>query len=495
MLAHKMLVKIITSIVSSLLMFISLMIMARHVFSEYGIMMFGWSIVGLVNTLTDLGFDAASVKFISQKKDLAACVSTHLFLKSILIGIMVLITLVFLGVSILTDSISMENAMVVLVFMIYFSMAGIAWVFIRTFDGRLEAAKSSLVQASDVSMRSIVLIIVALAGSSAVILSTGYLVGAAFSIVIALILIRKIKIKLVRPVYLKEYVRFARPVAVGLMLVAAISFTDRVIVGTFWGTDDLGYYSIAMGVAYAATSIGFAINYVLLPKFSEMVSVSGNESLRVLVWNSEKYLSILFLPVIIFTMVFGNNIVTALFGQDNEPAGIVLSILSVYIYLYIILGILTQILLSTNNNRLYRNATIVFAVSTFIMLLILVPENIGPLQLAGYGPGGAAVAVTAGYLIFTILTSYYVKVSTKLSLHKGLLRQFAAAAVVFVLIYYIEMTWSFGLPVLMLLLLLCYILFIGLSMVFREITKDDLASVMRTVNHRSAKKGTKKEKN
>ncbi|AIZ57026.1 polysaccharide biosynthesis protein [Candidatus Methanoplasma termitum] len=487
MLAHKIIVKIITGIVSSLLMFASLMIMTRHVFSEYGVMMYGWSIVGLMNTLTDLGFDAATVKSISQKKDLNTCISTHLFLKLILIGIMALITVAYLAISVLSDHISTENATIVIMFLIYYAAAGIAWVFIRTFDGRLEAAKSSFVQASDTSMRSLVLIVIALAGSSATVLSFGYVAGAVFSIIIALYLFRKIGYRPVAPSYVKDYLLFAKPVAIGLLLIAAMSFIDRVMVGSFCGTDELGYYSVAMGVAFAATSIGLALNYVLLPKFSELVSVNEHDSLKNILWSSEKYLSLLLLPVVVFAMVFGTDIATVLFGANTAPAGTVISILAAYIYLYIILGILTQILLSTGHNGLYRNAAIVFATSTFIMLIVLVPDNIGSLKLAGLGANGAAIAVTLGYLIFTIITSYYVKASMKLSLHKGLIHQFIAATVVFLLAFITKREFSFRLIELLLFLLICYVLFIGISYAFREITKDDIASMLRVLSLKSIK--------
>ncbi|MCL2334011.1 MAG: polysaccharide biosynthesis C-terminal domain-containing protein, partial [Candidatus Methanoplasma sp.] len=259
----------------------------------------------------------------------------------------------------------------------------------------------------------------------------------------------------------------------------------------FCGTDELGYYSVAMGVAFAATSIGLALNYVLLPKFSELVSVNEHDSLKNVLWSSEKYLSLLLLPVVVFAMVFGTDIATVLFGANTAPAGTVISILAAYIYLYIILGILTQILLSTGHNGLYRNAAIVFATSTFIMLIVLVPDNIGSLKLAGLGAKGAAISVTIGYLIFTILTSYYVKASTKLSLHKGLIRQFIAAAIVFIAAYFIERELSFGLILLLLLLLMCYVLFIGLTYIFKEITKEDIASIKHVLSPKSIKEGSK----
>ena len=465
-------------------MFISLLIMTRYVGEEYGIMMWGWSILGLINILSDLGFDTATVKFISQGKDQNSCISTHLFIKSILIGTIVLITAVYLGVLILSGGIETENVIIVLVFLVYYTVGDLVWVLVRTFDGRLEATKSAIVQASDVSVRSAILIALALSGASAAMLSTGYIVGVIFSLIVAVFLFRGIKFKLVRPVFLKEYVSYAKPIAVGLLLVTAISFTDRVMVGFFWGTSELGFYSAAMGLAYAATAVGVALNYVLLPRFSELFSAGDRTSLESVLWKSEKYISMLFLPVVIFLMVFGDSIAAVFLGAGFVPAGMILSILAPYIYLAIMLGILTQVLYSTNNNRLYRNATFVYAVSTFTLLVLLVPENIGSIRLAGLGANGAALAITFGYLVFILLTHHFVVVSTKLHLHKGLIRQFLAGAIVFAVVFLIGREGPFGLPYLILLLLLCFALFSAILFLLKEMKKEDLVFILSSLNPR-----------
>lgn len=486
MLAQKFMIKIAASIVSTLFMLISLLVMTRYVGYEYGVMMGGWALVGLINTISDLGFDTASVKFISQGKDQNTCISTHLFLKSVLVGIMVLITIAYLSVSILAGSISPENTTIIILFMVYYAVADLVWVVIRAFDGRLEAAKSSVIQASDAGMRSLVLIVLALYGSSAAVLSAGYVAGAAFSVLVALYLFRKVGYRPVRPSYLKDYIVYAKPIVVGVLLVAAISFVDKVIVGFFWNSAELGYYTVALGVAYAATAIGVAINYLLLPKFSELFSAGDWDSVKSTLWGAEKYISILFLPAVIFVMVFGDSLVTAVFGTGFSPAGEVLSILSVYIYLYLMVGILTQVLYSTGNNKLYRNATIIFSVSTFALLIALVPNNIGGLELAGMGASGAAVSLAAGYLIYAAAIHCYVKVSTKLSLHKGLARQFLAGAAVFAAAFFIRGMGPFGPLPLMLLLLMCFALFLALLFILKEMNKGDLLFILRTLNPKNA---------
>jgi O-antigen/teichoic acid export membrane protein len=341
--------------------------------------------------------------------------------------------------------------------------------------------QSSIIQVSDVALRSCILIVLALYGASAETLSLSYIVGAVFSAFIAMFLFTKIKYKPTRPAYLKEYIVFARPIAVGLLLITAVSFIDKIMVASFWSTTELGYYTAAMGVAYAATAIGVTLNYVLLPGFSEMFSKNERSSIEELLWRSEKYLSILFIPAVIFVMVFGDDLAVVLFGSGFAPAGQIISVLSLYIYLCILHGVLTQVLYSTNNSKLYRNATIVYAVTTLIMLIVLVPENIGGVELAGLGAVGAAASITVGYFIFTVLISHYVKLSAGFKLHKGLVRQLLAGIVVFAAAYIINWEASLGLLLLLLVLLVCYTIFIVMLFLLKELTKSDIVIVKNAI--------------
>lgn len=493
MLAQKFVVKVIASIVSSLLMFVSLLIMTRYVGDEYGAMMWGWAMVGLFNVISDLGFDTATVKFISQGKDQNACVSTHLFLKLTQIGVITLIVIAYLAYSTIGGDMSQEKILIILAFLVYYIIADICWVLIRTFDGRLEAGNSSLVQTSDAIVRSLVLIVLALMGVSATTLSLGYVVGIAASLLIAIYLFRKIGFKLTKPIYLKEYVEFAKPIAIGLLLVTAITFIDKVVVEFFCGSIELGYYTATLGVVYAATAIGIALNYVLLPKLSDLFSTGEREAAQEVLWKSEKYISILFLPVIIFMMVFGDSLAIVVFGIDYAPAGSIISILALYTYLNIIAGILTQVLYSTNNNRLYRNSTIVYALLTMVLLVLLIPEEIGSIRLAGLGVDGAAWAITIGYLVFTILVANYNRIATGLSLHKGLVRQYLASAILFVILFLIKGDSLFNLIPLIALAFLCLGLFYLILFVFREMDKNDLKFVMSSLNLKKLYDASKKE--
>lgn len=469
MFARKYIIKVGASMLSSIFLFISLLVMTRYVGIQYGLMMAGWSLVGLFNTISDLGFNTATVKFISEGKDQNSCISTYLYIKIALAVAIVAITTVYLVINLVADMIDQDNFLIILIFLVYYIISNFMWVMIYVFDGRLEVGKSSVVQSSEGIIRSIILIIMAVCGCSAVILSFSYVIGIIISFLMALLLFKKVNFKLVKPIYFRDYISFAQPIAISLLLVTAVSFIDKVLVEEFCGPIELGYYSATMGLIYAATAIGVALNFIFLPQFSDLFATKNYDRLKETVWTSEKYLSMILLPIIIFMMVFGDELAVLLFGAGFHSAGSLISILALSIYFNIMLGILTQLLHSTNNSRYYRNATIVFACFTMILLFVLIPDKVG-----GFGADGAAMAITAGYAVFFIITSYYTKQSTGLSMHKGLIKQCAAAVISFIFMYGLHVYLPPGLLTVALSLILGALLFYLLLFLLKEFKKKDL---------------------
>lgn len=483
MLAQKFVVKVGASMLSSIFLFVSLMVMTRYVGYEYSEMMWGWALIGLFNTLSDLGFNAATVKYISEGRDQNTCISTHLYLKVILIGIIIAVSvayMIFFGV--VNDTLDFERTKILLIFLAYYVISDLMWVMIYTFDGRLEAGRSSIIQASEGIIRSIILIVMAVMCVSADVLSMGYVLGIISSIAIAAYLFRGLKFKYVKPIYVKDYISFAKPVAVGLLLVTSITFIDKLFVEHFDGIMELGYYSAAMGIVYAVTAIGVALNFILLPQMSEMFISKKHEELRDVLWKSEKYISMIILPFIVFMCVFGDSLAITVLGAEYADAGNLISILALYIYINILLGILTQVLYSTNNNSLYRNATIVYAAFTFLFLFILVPENLGPMTMIGLGAEGAAAAVTIGYFAFLLITSYYVKRSTGLTMYKGLVKHYVAGAITFAILFLVRSPEPLGLIPLILFLLLALLIFYAIMFVIKGIRMSDVRFIISALN-------------
>ena len=86
MLARNFTFKVSSQLLAALLAFVSMLIMTRYIANEYGVMMWGLALISLVNTVADLGFNSANLKFIAKEGYLCACHIMCYLIEQILYG-------------------------------------------------------------------------------------------------------------------------------------------------------------------------------------------------------------------------------------------------------------------------------------------------------------------------------------------------------------------------------------------------------------------------
>ena len=82
---------------------------------------------------------------------------------------------------------------------------------------------------------------------SVTVLSSAYLAGTLVSLAMTILFFRRPKVTFVRPKYIREYAMFAAPLSVSMVLLSALSYLDKVLVGIYDGSLEVGYYAAAMG--------------------------------------------------------------------------------------------------------------------------------------------------------------------------------------------------------------------------------------------------------
>lgn len=230
-LVHKYVMNAISKIVASGVSFISLMVMTRYVGDQYGIMMWGMSFVAVFNAVSDLGFHTANIKSVAEGRDQNACFSSYFAVKMILTAIMVVVSVISISISAMGGHVERETLQVVAIFIAYFVVQNLQTVMTGMFDGRIESGKSSLVFMTEYVSRSIILIVLALMQVSVTVLSSAYLAGTLVSLAMTILFFRRPKVTFVRPKYIREYAMFAAPLSVSMVLLSALSYLDKVLVG------------------------------------------------------------------------------------------------------------------------------------------------------------------------------------------------------------------------------------------------------------------------
>ena len=140
MFARKSLLVMSANILDGFLAYVALFFISRDMGPEaYGIIGFAMGFVGLFTILTDLGFNSAHIKRVSEGKDIGTCIGTFLFSK---LGFALLLVPVVVGVVVLWKSIlgrgfeSPAHELAIYIILGYYLINGIGKIFYFTYTVR-----------------------------------------------------------------------------------------------------------------------------------------------------------------------------------------------------------------------------------------------------------------------------------------------------------------------------------------------------------------------
>lgn len=479
---------VISKIVASLASFVALMVMTRYVGDQYGVMMWGMAFVALFNAVTDIGFHTANMKFVAEGKDQSTCFSTYLTVKLGLILLMVILTFVFTYASIQSGNVNWDTFLVIIVFIAYFIVQDVQATLTGMFDGRLESGKSSSVFMVEYLTRSFLLMALAFLKVSPTVLSLAYLFGTLISFILALYLFRRPKMRLVRPAYIKEYIMFAAPLSFSILLMSSIEYLDKVLVGIYGGSLEVGFYAASMGVVWAFTSFGGSLNKIMLPHLSKIDIKKNPEEGENIMWTAERYMAMLILPPVVFLMVLGPEVCTLLFGEGYRQAGVILSYHSVMIAAYIFTGMLTQVLYASGKVTLYGKSVILFAAVVLTGYFLLMPDSFLGIQLGNLSGIGAAVSLSAGYVFLAVLLAYLIRHKLGIKFYNKFWKHLFSAGVsllcLTVFVHYFDVS-----RILMFLLAgaLCLLSYAITAFLLGEVNKGDVVMIMNALDPKKLK--------
>lgn len=442
--------------------------------------MWGFAFVALFNIVAGLGFDTAHIKFVAEGRNQNDCFSTYTIIKLLLTSLMIVLSVTALIISVCNGSMNAEAVGVVAIFIMFCAVLDIRSIFITTFDARLESGKNSIIIIAESTIRSALLIILALKQVSADVLSTSYLVSIIVTIFLAFILTKNVGLKLTRPTMFREYATFAAPLILSSLVLASIDSLDRVLIGFSGNPLEVGYYAAAMGAVVAVVSLGSSMNNVILPQLSSPEMTGSKSKTEGLVWTSQKYLMIMLLPMTAILIVHGGEIASVLFGSDFHKAGLILSILSVMMTLKIMSGILSQVLYASNNVKLHTKASVIYGLLVILMYFLFIP---------GYSPFpwsegiGAALAISIGSVVYILLLTYYVKQSAGVRVYSKMWKHILAFSItITVMILSLYCFEGAGLLWVAAMSLLGIGIHLGVLFITGEFRKSDVEFLLRAMN-------------
>jgi len=476
--------KVTASIIFAVSSFISLIFMTRYVGEAYGMMMWGMSLVAIFNTALDMGFNDANIKKVSEGMDLKKCVSTYLAIRTVIsVMTVVLVLLSAVLMDHFNGGFPTEFWMVTGVFVLYFVLDNLLVVMSSTFIGHMDAGKESATLVTSHLIRATCLIVFAVMGASAVVLSFGYVIGTSCALVVSYILFRSLKVRLVRPAFFKEYWSFAAPLVVPLVLIAVVTYIDKVMIGAFFNEMEVGYYTAAMGIIFALISLGAVMNGLLLSHMSRLRREGKTGEARNTLWAAQKYLAVLMLPATVFLLMFGNETAVALFKVSFAASGPVLSVLALNIYLVVLSGMFCQVLFSMDRTASYGKAAVVYGILALLLFFVLIP---GRLFEDVYGATGAAAAVVIASFVFVIMLAVTIKRLGGPSVYPRIYIHVGAALILMAVLYLVKIYLEpSGVIELVLLALASLVLYGAILVAVKEISRKDIRFIRDTLDPRN----------
>jgi len=493
MIARKSALIIFTQITNGFLGYIALFFIARYMSPwEYGVVGFAYGFVTIFQLFGDLGFNFANIKKISEGKNLGRCIGTFLTAKIGLIGIMTSIVIgavLFWKIAMGRGFESSTHELAIYIMLGYSILHILARSFRSIFQARQEVAKADIPLFFGTLFRVVFTIYIAILGFGALALALTYVIGDIAFFLSSLYFLRKYPINKLSRKYLKDYSKFAFPMAFVASSMIIMNNIDKVLIQLFWSATDVGYYFAAFRLSHFINMFTIAVGVLLLSTFSSFHTNKNIAGIKKLIFQSERYLSMIVFPIVFGLVLFAEPAVKILLSNAYIPAIPVLQILPFFALFAALERPYQSQFIGMNKPKLARNRILIMVFLNVILNLILIPKDIQMfgIKLAGMGATGAAIATVISYavgLIYSRIIAWKItkiKGNTKILLHA--IAAFIMSITIYIMLYkldiiYLIIRWYH----LLLFALLGLGIYISILFLMKEFTKKDFDFFLDTLN-------------
>lgn len=196
------------------------------------------------------------------------------------------------------------------------------------------------------------------------------------------------------PVGDRRLLAYSAPTALAEMSGAVITRVDRIFLGVYRTSVDVGVYQAAAQLSIIMASILYAFNMILMPMISEQYHKKDLRQLEELFRINTKWGIYSVVPLVLVIVFASSDVMTVLFGQEYASGASALLILTVGQFINIATGATATILIMTGNQTTWFRLSLVMMGISLALNLLLVPR---------WGIIGAAIATS-----FTVSGQYLI---------------------------------------------------------------------------------------
>lgn len=476
MIARRSLLILLNNGVGTVVGFAGLFFVFRYMDKDvYGMYASAFALIGLFALINGLGVHAAHVKRISEGHHEGRANGTFLAIKLMMVtlfiailGLAYVIWTIVLGQQFVNLTAKVLGVMVAV-----YTILAVRQFFDFTFRAHRRIAVSETVQFLDTLITSTAFLTAAqvwrhvnggwvpFAGwadfwatvlrlsprlsveDGAILLTGGFFLGTVTSFVIAALFFAGHRYPLGRPTRasFRTYYDFAWPVALVSVMSVLYTNMDVVMVLYFWSTLEVADYRAAAKIVSPVFFVGQAIWTMLFPTVSDLHARGQQALIGPLVGRAERYQSMVMLGALTIAFVFAEEGLRIVSSEQYLSAAPTLRILIVSAFFSGLLVPARSVLFGSGNPKLMARVGLWITVVAVGLNLVLVPQSILGVPLAGLrAPGaaiGTAVAFATAYVYVKILAQRHANVPW---VPPGLVRQIVAATAAGLLLW-LAKTW------------------------------------------------------
>lgn len=486
MLGRKSFVVLVAKIVASIVGLVGLIYTSRLLGPEInGQVSWALALITTFNSISDFGFAAAHIKRVSEGKDLNDCISTYAATKLLLTVGMVVCTFAYILIwkaldpTAVTES-DLQVLSLIVLYCVFYNISSIFWI---TYEGRMEAVKTQLISLAEPLSRTPLMIFVSLGGYGAYELALTYVVGGIVMSVVGIFLFSRENFHWKKPTMFRSYLVYALPISL-IAVFGTISWNlDKLVIEAFGSTTDVAFFSQPQTLLGVLGFVGGAVVALTFPAFSRMHSKGDLDGIRTVTHQSERYISMIALPITVVIVLFPSETVVTFLGELYLPAAEPLRILTIGTYIGLLSSAYSPQIGGTNRPDITAKLVAFNLILNVALLFVFVPSSFAGLQMLGLGVAGAAMVSVIISFTFLIMVRVIVfqltqtKSNPRILLH--ILAGLLSGAILFLIFQFYPIEHWYDL---MFYGLLEIPIFVGLMVLFRELTKYDIQYFLEVLN-------------
>ncbi len=489
MLARKSMLVLFQNLVSGLIGYLGLLFILRYAGLEaYGVFSYALSFLGLFSFILDMGFSTANIKRLNEGIDFEEGITVYFIIKVILsvLFVGIVISTIFIWIYVLHrgfQTIYEEYAIFILIF--YYILQSFIGYYQSIFTASIKAAIVSLPILIESLFRNSLYIILSIymvkflvnKDQFALVMSIVSVVSYAIYISIYFPYAKKWRFKKPSKDLFMKYLTFAIPVSITGALGTVATNINNIYIQFFWGLVSVGAYSSILKIVSYITVFSTALVSMLYPALSSLNFNGNSEEYNKTLLNSEKYISLSIMPIIVFMIVFSWQVLN-LWSGELIPYSSILIVFALMVYINSINSPYSTHFNAVGNPRFITYTSFINLISIVILNTILIPQN-----FLSLGALGAALANLISSLIIMIIVRVKTYKTIGIFGNRELLGQFLGAVLTFLILYFISPhfpttpLWS-----LVIWLIFSYLLYFLILFLLRILKKEDLEFIIEVIN-------------